>query len=73
MKPIRVGLVADPASPTEIARRISDLDSSGGESRGAWDVEVVSEPFTIGCEDVDTALARLGTRLASTNGISSSA
>ena len=60
MKPIHVGLVADPASPTEIARRMSDLDPPGGEDRGAWDIEVVSEPFTIGCEDVDTALARLG-------------
>jgi hypothetical protein len=59
MKPIHVGLVADPASPTEIARRISDLDPPGGENRGAWDIEVVSEPFTIGYEDVDTALARL--------------
>ena len=59
MKPIHVGLVADPASPTEIARRMSDLDPPGGEDRGAWDIEVVSEPFTIGSEDVDTALARL--------------
>ena len=60
MKPIHVGLVADPASPTEIARRISDLESPGGEGRDAWDIEVVSEPFTTGSEDVDTALARLG-------------
>ena len=60
MKPIHVGLVADPASPTEIARRIGDLDPPDGEGRGGWDVEVVSEPFTIGCEDIDTALARLG-------------
>jgi hypothetical protein len=59
MKPIRVGLVADPASPTEIARRISDLDPPGGEGRDAWDIEVVSEPFTIGSEDVDTAIGRL--------------
>ena len=48
MKPIQVGLVADPASPTEIARRISDLESPGGEDRDAWDIEVVSEPFTTG-------------------------
>ena len=59
MKPINVGLVADPASPTEIARRMSDLDPPGGEDRDAWDIEVVSEPFTIGSEDVDTAVARL--------------
>ena len=38
----------------------SDLESPGGEGRDAWDIEVVSEPFTIGCEDVDTAVARLG-------------
>jgi len=60
MKPIHVGLVADPAKPTEIARRFGDLDPPGGEDRDAWDVEVVSEPFTTDCEDVDTALGRLG-------------
>ena len=60
MKPIHVGLVADPASPTEIAYRVSDLEPPGSEDRGAWDIEVVSEPFTTGCEDVDTAVARLG-------------
>jgi hypothetical protein len=59
MKPIHVGLVADPASPTEVAHRVSDLDPPDGEDRGAWDIEVVSEPFTTGCEDVDTAVARL--------------
>jgi hypothetical protein len=57
MKTVHIGLVADPASPTEIAWRISDLESPGGEG---WDIEVVSEPFTTGSEDVDTALARLG-------------
>jgi hypothetical protein len=56
MKPIHVGLVADPAKPTEIARRISDFHAPGGE---AWDIEVVSEPFTTGSEDVDTAVGRL--------------
>jgi hypothetical protein len=60
MKPIHVGLVADPAAPTKIARRISNLDPPGGEDRDVWDIEVVSEPFTTGSEDVDTALARLG-------------
>jgi hypothetical protein len=60
MQPIHVGLVADPASPTELAHRISDLDPSGGEDDDAWDIEVVSQPFTTGCEDVDTALRRLG-------------
>jgi hypothetical protein len=56
MKPIHVGLVADPAMPTEIARRISDVHAPGAE---AWDIEVVSEPFTTGSEDVDTAVGRL--------------
>ena len=57
MTSIHVGLVADPASPTEMARRMGDLDPPVGE--GAWDVEIVNQPFTTGCEDVDTALARL--------------
>jgi hypothetical protein len=60
MRVLTVGLVADPASPTEIARRMSDIDPPGGEDRDAWSIEVVSEPFTMGSEDVDTAVARLG-------------
>src|SRR4051812_11399555 len=60
MKPIHVGLVADPAAPTQIARRMSDLEPPDGEDRAAWDIELVSEPFTVGSEDVDTAVARLG-------------
>jgi hypothetical protein len=60
MEPIHVGLVADPASPTKIARRMSNLGPPGGGDRDAWDIEVVSEPFTTGSEDVDTALGRLG-------------
>lgn len=58
MKPIHVGLVADPASPTAMAHRLSDLDPPGDDD-GAWVIEVVSEPFTTGSEDVDTALGRL--------------
>ncbi len=60
MEPIHVGLVADPALPTDIAHRISDLGPADGEHRARWDVEVVSEPFTVGSEDVDTAMERLG-------------
>lgn len=59
MTRLRVGLVADPAKPSEIARRIRDLhqpDHQGGEG---WDIEVVSRPFTVATEDVDTALSRL--------------
>jgi hypothetical protein len=62
MKPIHVGLVADPSSPTEVARRIGDLRPRGGGDQGAWVVEVMSEPFTTGSEDIDTALVRLGDR-----------
>jgi hypothetical protein len=60
VKPIHVGLVADPAAPTDIARRIADLEPPRDGDRGTWDIEVVSEPFTTGCEDIDTALERLG-------------
>jgi hypothetical protein len=60
MEPIHVGLLADPASPTKIARGLTNLHPPDGGRRDAWDIKVVSEPFTIGCEDVDTALKRLG-------------
>ncbi len=56
---IRVGIVADPASPTEVARRMTALIAPEGESPGAWEIELLSEPFTLGSEDVDVALARL--------------
>jgi hypothetical protein len=59
MAPIRVGLVADPASPTDVARRMTDLVPPAGASADGWDIELVSSPFTLGSEDVDTALARL--------------
>src|SRR4051812_17915331 len=57
MASIRVGLVADPAVPTEIARSMTDLSPVNGSD--GWDIEVVSEPFTIGSEDVETAVGRL--------------
>src|SRR4051794_21012052 len=59
MEPVRIGLVADPAKPTEIARRFDDLAAPDGEDRQVWDVEGGSEPFTLASEDVDTALSRL--------------
>ena len=59
VKPLQVGLVADPAKPTQIARRFCDLNAPDGEGRCDWALEVVSEPFTVGCGDVDTALSRL--------------
>ncbi|TCI99697.1 hypothetical protein [Aeromicrobium sp. IC_218] len=57
METLRVGLVADPAKPTQIAHGHRDLDPSDG--RRDWDVHVLSEPFTVASEDVDTAFARL--------------
>lgn len=58
VKPLQIGLVADPAKPTQIARRFGDLHRSDGADRH-WELQVVSEPFTLACEDVDTALSRL--------------
>src|SRR3954469_14480254 len=57
MGSIRVGLVADPAAPTDIARSVTDLSPVDGSD--GWDVDVVSEPFTTGSEDVETAVSRL--------------
>ena len=54
---MRVGLVADPAAPTEIAQGMTDLNPPDGSD--TWDITVVSEPFTTGSEDVDTAVGRL--------------
>jgi hypothetical protein len=59
MEPIRVGLVADPASPTAVARRMTDLSPPVATEADGWIVELVSEPFTLGSEDVDVALERL--------------
>lgn len=57
MKPIHVGLVADPAAPTAIARRMSDLSPPRGDD--SWVITVLSEPFTTGSEDVEIAVRRL--------------
>lgn len=59
MEPIRVGLVADPASPTVVARRMTDLTPPVAAQADGWIVELLSEPFTLGSEDVDVALERL--------------
>ena len=59
MQRLRVGIVADPAKPSEVARRVRDAYPRDGHDGQAWDIEVVSEPFTVGSEDVGTALARL--------------
>jgi hypothetical protein len=60
MESVRVGLVADPAAPTEIAHGMTDLSPPDGG--GAWDITVVSEPFTTGSEDLRTAVDRLRDR-----------
>jgi hypothetical protein len=57
MHPTRVGLVADPAAPTDVAQRLQDL--SPPKDGEAWDITVVSEPFTTGSEDSETAMGRL--------------
>jgi hypothetical protein len=59
MKPIHIGLVADPAAPTEIARPMSELRAPAGDGQAPWRIDVVSEPFTTGSEDVETAIGRL--------------
>jgi hypothetical protein len=57
MNSIRVGLVADPAAPTEVARGMTDLRPRDGDD--TWDIAVLSEPFTTGSEDVEAAVGRL--------------
>lgn len=58
-----VALLADPDAPTEMAQRMAQTltarlaDKSGQERR--FDVEVVSEPFTAGTEDLPTLMRRI--------------
>ncbi|MFI2644213.1 hypothetical protein [Streptomyces sp. NPDC018610] len=58
-----VALLADPDAPTEIAQRMARMlpgrlaDRSGQGRR--FDVEVVSEPFTAGTEDLSTLTRRV--------------
>ncbi|MFJ9078864.1 hypothetical protein ACIRO3_27035 [Streptomyces sp. NPDC102278] len=58
-----VALLADPDAPTEIAQRMAQLlpDRLADKSdRGRrFDVEVVSEPFTSGTEDLPTLMRRI--------------
>ncbi|CAK7280165.1 conserved hypothetical protein [Streptomyces misionensis JCM 4497] len=58
-----VALLADPDAPTEIARRMARtlparLAERSGRGR-RFDVEVVSEPFTAGTEDLSTLMHRI--------------
>ena len=59
MKPIHVGLVADPHSPTQMAHDLEDLDPPHGADGERWDIEVLSEPFATDCDDFETAVAHL--------------
>ncbi|GAA5074618.1 hypothetical protein [Streptomyces similanensis] len=58
-----VALLADPDAPTEIAQRMARVlparlaEKSGRDRR--FDVEVVSEPFTAGTEDLPTLARRI--------------
>ncbi|MER6474272.1 hypothetical protein [Streptomyces collinus] len=58
-----VALLADPDAPTEIAQRMARVlpDRLAGRSvqRRRFDVEVVSEPFTAGTEDLSTLTQRI--------------
>ncbi|MGC0343185.1 hypothetical protein [Streptomyces sp. SLBN-8D4] len=58
-----VVLLADPDTPTEVAQRMARtlpgrLADKSGQGR-RFDVEVVSEPFTAGTEDLPTLMGRL--------------
>ncbi|MFD5629003.1 hypothetical protein [Streptomyces sp. NPDC127072] len=58
-----VALLADPDAPTEVARRMARvlparLADKAGQGR-RFDVEVVSEPFTAGTEDLSTLMDRI--------------
>ncbi|MET7552089.1 hypothetical protein [Streptomyces sp. NPDC005078] len=61
-----VALLADPDAPTEIAQRMARVlpdrlaDRSGQGRR--FDVEVVSEPFTVGAEDPPALMHRITDR-----------
>ena len=57
MESVRVGLVADPAKPADVARRNQDL--APVDAQPEWDIEVVSEPFAMASEGSETALNRL--------------
>lgn len=58
-----VTLLADPDTPTEIARRLARVlpaRLAGKSGRGRrFDVQVVSEPFTAGTEDPPTLMRRI--------------
>ncbi|MFI0264204.1 hypothetical protein ACH4OW_35000 [Streptomyces sp. NPDC017056] len=66
-----VALLADPDAPTEIAQRMARtlpdrLADKSGQGR-RFDVEVVSEPFTSGTEDLPTLMRRIMDRGSAEN------
>lgn len=69
MASLRIGLMADPGAPTEIARELTDLGSA--DDVDLWDITMVSEPFTTGSDEVRTATERLRNTPAAETGISS--
>jgi hypothetical protein len=52
-------LVADPASPTRIARLLTELKPPDHRDGQEWDIDIASEQFTMDSEDAQTALGRL--------------
>ncbi len=66
-----VALLADPDTPTEIAQHMARtlpdrLAEKAGEGR-RFDVEVISEPFTSGTEDLPTLMRRMRDRASAEN------
>ncbi|WP_179332417.1 hypothetical protein [Streptomyces sp. Tue6028] len=66
-----VALLADPDAPTEIAQRMAQtlptrLADKSGQGR-RFNVEVVSEPFTSGTEDLPTLMRRIMDRGSAEN------
>ena len=46
MKATKVGLVADPDAPTEVADRMGKLHPHGKDDAD-WDIELVSQPLSL--------------------------
>ena len=67
METIRVGLVADPAAPTEIAGRMGNLRPSR-EDGDAWHVELLSDARTLTDQDVAKFLERVAREVQTLGG-----
>ena len=66
-----VALLADPDAPTEVAQRIAkdlpDRLANAFDGQREFSVEVVSEPFTAGTEDLSTLTRRIVDRASEEN------